>query len=138
MQVSFPEKTAASFITKLWLGSTATTWAASAKPRGRWLQGTPMPRACSTATTRLSSRRALAKLAAGELLEVRGDSPELAEELAAWCRKEGHRYLGKDQGPNTYRIERSAGLAPLMASGSDIAEFADPHWGLAPRGARIE
>ena len=25
-----------------------------------------------------------------------------------------------------------------MASGSDIAEVADPHWGLAPRGARIE
>ena len=62
-------------------------------------------------------RRALAKLAAGELLEVRGDSPELAEELAAWCRKEGHRYLGEDTGPNTYRIERSAGLAPLMVSG---------------------
>jgi len=83
-------------------------------------------------------RRALAKLAAGELLEVRGDSPELAEELAAWCRKEGHRYLGEDKGLNTYHIERGAGLAPLMASGSGIAEVADPHWGLAPRGARIE
>ena len=83
-------------------------------------------------------RRALAKLAAGDLLEVRGDSPELAEELAAWCRKEGHRYLGKDKGPNAYRIERGAGLAPLMASGSGIAEVADPQWGLAPRGARIE
>lgn len=83
-------------------------------------------------------RRALAKLAAGEMLEVRGDSPELAEELAVWCRKEGHRYRGEDQGPHTYRIERGAGLAPLMASGSDVAEVADPHWGLAPRGARIE
>ena len=83
-------------------------------------------------------RRALAKLAAGGLLEVRGDSPELAEELAAWCRKEGHRYLGEDKGPNTYRIERGAGPASLMATGSDTAEVADPHWGLAPRGARIE
>jgi len=83
-------------------------------------------------------RRALAKLAAGDLLEVRGDSPELAEELAAWCRKEGHRYLGEGKGPNTYRIERGAGLAPLMVSGKDIAEVADPQRGLAPRGARIE
>jgi TusA-related sulfurtransferase len=83
-------------------------------------------------------RRALAKLAAGGLLEVRGDSPELAEELAAWCRKEGHGYLGEHKGPNTYRIERGAGLAPLMVSGKDIAEVAAPQWGLAPRGARIE
>src|SRR5271154_6383471 len=81
-------------------------------------------------------RRALAKVAAGELLEVRGDSPELSEELATWCRKEGHRYLGEGKGPNTYRIERGAGPAPLMASGSDIVEVADPRWGLAPRGAR--
>src|SRR5215471_18850149 len=83
-------------------------------------------------------RRALAKLAAGEMLEVRGDSSELVEQLAAWCRKEGHRYLGEGKGPNTHRIERGAGLAPLMASGSHVAEVADPQWGLAPRGARIE
>jgi TusA-related sulfurtransferase len=83
-------------------------------------------------------RRALAGLAAGELLKVSGDSPQLAEELAAWCRKEGHRYLGEDKGPNTYRIQRGAGPAPLMATGSATAEVADVHWGLAPRGARIE
>ena len=57
-------------------------------------------------------RRALARLAPGELLEVRGDSPVLAEELAAWCRKEGHRYQGEGQGPNINRIEPGAGLAP--------------------------
>jgi hypothetical protein len=83
-------------------------------------------------------RRALARLGAGEMLEVRGDSPQLVEELAAWCRKEGHRYLGEAKGPNIHRIERVAGLAPLMAWGSHIAEVADPRWGLAPRGARIE
>lgn len=83
-------------------------------------------------------RRALTKLAAGELLEVRGDSSELTEGLAAWCRKEGHRYLGEGRGPNTHRIERGAGIAPLIASAGDIAEVADPRWGLAPRGARIE
>jgi hypothetical protein len=83
-------------------------------------------------------RRALGQLAAGELVEVCGDSSELAEELAAWCRKEGHRYLGDGRGPNIYRIERGAGLAQLIASDRSIAEVADPQWGLAPRGARIE
>jgi hypothetical protein len=83
-------------------------------------------------------RRALASLAAGELLEVSGDSSELAEQLPAWCRKEGHRYLGDGRGPNIHRIERGAGLARLMVSGGDIAEVAHPQWGLAPRGARVE
>ena len=83
-------------------------------------------------------RRALAPLQPGEMLEVRGDSAELAEELAAWCRKEGDRYLGQGKGPNVHRIERVAGPAPLMTSGRDVAEVADPQWGLAPRGARIE
>jgi hypothetical protein len=83
-------------------------------------------------------RRALGPLAAGDVLEVRGDSRELAEELAAWCRKEGHRYLRDGRGPNIHRIERGAGLAPLAASGREIAEVADQRWGLAPRGARIE
>ena len=83
-------------------------------------------------------RRALAPLAAGEVVEVRADSAELAVELAAWCRNEGHRYLGDGRGPNIHSIERGAGLAPLAASGREIAEVADQHWGLAPRGARIE
>jgi hypothetical protein len=83
-------------------------------------------------------RRALAQVSAGELLEVRGDSPELADELAAWCRKEGHRYLGNGKEPNLHRIERGAGLAPLIASDAGVAEIADPRWGLAPRGARME
>ncbi len=83
-------------------------------------------------------RRALAKLAAGELLEVCGDSPDLSEELGAWCRKEGHRYLGEAARKNVYRIECGAGPAPTMASGRQPSEVADPRWGLAPRGARIE
>jgi hypothetical protein len=83
-------------------------------------------------------RRTLAKLAAGELLEVRGDSPELAENLAAWCRKEGHRYLEEANRSHTHRLERGAGPAPLILSSRGIAEVAEPQWGLAPRGARIE
>ena len=82
-------------------------------------------------------RSALAGLAVGDLLEVRADSPELADALAAWCRKEGHRYLGSAR-PHSYRIEKVAGPAPVVALGSTIAETADPHWGLAPRGGWIE
>ena len=58
MRASSPEKTAASSITMSWWASTATMWAGSAMPRGRWPQGPPMPRACSTPTTRSSSMRA--------------------------------------------------------------------------------
>ncbi|MGH9434460.1 MAG: sulfurtransferase TusA family protein [Terriglobia bacterium] len=83
-------------------------------------------------------RRALAELAAGELLDVSGDSPALAESLPAWCRKEGHRYLGRGKAPNSYRIERGDGFAPTVSSGNRIAEVADPQWGLAPRGAQVE
>jgi hypothetical protein len=83
-------------------------------------------------------RRAIADVAAGEQLEVRGDSSGLAEELGAWCRKEGHRYLGNGKGLYLYRIECGAGVAPVIASDAGIAEIADPRWGLAPRGARIE
>lgn len=83
-------------------------------------------------------RRGLARLAAGEILEVAGDSPDLADGLAAWCRKEGHHYLGKRNGQSAYRIERGAGSAPLANVRSEVAEAADPQWGLAPRGARVE
>ncbi|HEV2381088.1 MAG TPA: hypothetical protein VG206_15010 [Terriglobia bacterium] len=83
-------------------------------------------------------RRTLAKLAAGEVLEARGDSPELGENLAAWCRKERHRYLEEANRSHTHRLERGAGLAPLIRSGRGIAEVAEPQWGLTPRGAWIE
>jgi TusA-related sulfurtransferase len=83
-------------------------------------------------------RRALAQLSAGEMLEVRGESSELAGELGAWCRKEGHRYLANGTKPKVHRIERGAGLAALVPPQAGIAEIADRRWGLAPRGARIE
>ena len=82
-------------------------------------------------------RRALTGLSPGELLEVRADSAEFVEALAAWCRKEGHRYWGS-AGPNYYRIERGAGPASVIAPGKQIAESAGANWGLAPRGGRIE
>jgi TusA-related sulfurtransferase len=83
-------------------------------------------------------RHALAQLAEGELLEVHGDSSEIGDVLAAWCRKEGHLYLGADNGLTSHRISRGLRPAPNIIQSSEIAEVADPHWGLAPRGARIE
>ncbi len=82
-------------------------------------------------------RRALAGLAAGELLEVRTDSPDFLDALGAWCRKEGHRYVGS-VGSACYRIEKGGGPAPVIEPGNHVAESAEPNWGLAPRGGKIE
>lgn len=83
-------------------------------------------------------RRALAQLAPGEWLEVRGDSAELAEHLAAWCRKEGHGFAATLGAKGAYRIQASA-AAPIIATArGEVAESADPSWGLAPRGASVE
>src|SRR5208337_4915116 len=83
-------------------------------------------------------RRVLARLGTGEWFEVRGDSPDLAEQLPAWCRQQGHRCEAKQGVPRLYRIE-SGGLSPaVVTSGSEVSEVAEPIWGLAPRGARIE
>ena len=83
-------------------------------------------------------RRTLGQLRAGDWCEVRGDSAQLAEQLAAWCRKEGHHCEPALGVAGVWRIQ-SAGLAPLITtSRTQIAETADPAWGLAPRGARVE
>ncbi len=83
-------------------------------------------------------RRKLGQMAAGEWLEVRGDSAEFAEALAAWCRKEGHRCDLAQGVAHTYRIEASAAIPATSTSRTEICESAEPSWGLAPRGARIE
>ncbi len=83
-------------------------------------------------------RLALRGLGEGELLEVRGSSPDLAADLSAWCRKEGHQYRGNGAAAGIYRIERGAGSARLLTPGREIRETAEPGWGLAPRGAQIE
>jgi TusA-related sulfurtransferase len=83
-------------------------------------------------------RRALAGLGAGEWCEVHGDSPELAEHLPAWCRKQGLRCEAEAGARGTFRIE-AAGAAPVISTWrAEIAERAEPDWGIAPRGARIE
>src|SRR5579862_5188880 len=83
-------------------------------------------------------RRALSLLAAGDWCEVHGDSAEFASQLAAWCRKEGLRCESVQGAAGMLRIE-SSGSAPMeRTSRHEVCETAAPHWGLAPRGARIE
>jgi hypothetical protein len=83
-------------------------------------------------------RRVLVELRAGDCFEVRGDSPDLPDELASWCRRQGHRCKPKPGTAGLFQIE-SGGLLPATAtSRAQISEGADPTWGLAPRGARIE
>jgi TusA-related sulfurtransferase len=83
-------------------------------------------------------RLKLGQMAAGEWLEVRGDSTELAEGLAAWCRKQGHRCELVQGVAHTYRIEASASGPLMLTSKAEVNESADSAWGLAPRGARVE
>ncbi|MBI4460776.1 MAG: ferritin-like domain-containing protein [Acidobacteria bacterium] len=82
-------------------------------------------------------RRALSPLRENEVLEVCGNSAELSEQLPAWCRQHGHRYLAR-HASRVYRIERGVSDPPLIVPAQEIAESAEPAWGLAPRGARIE
>jgi hypothetical protein len=81
-------------------------------------------------------RRALAEVAEGESLEVRGSSPGLADDLAVWCRKEGHSY---ERGALacSHRIQHGASI-PTLATSATVSQVAEPGWGLAPRGALIE
>ena len=83
-------------------------------------------------------RRALASLAAGEWCEIEGDSPELADHLVAWCRKQGLRCETRQGVPGTFRIEAAGAAQVVLTSREEIAETAEPDWGIAPRGARIE
>jgi hypothetical protein len=83
-------------------------------------------------------RRALAGLAAGEWCEVRGDSAELADHLAPWCRKQGIRCEIQAGAPGSFRIEAPAPPPLILTSRTEIAETAETQWGIAPRGARID
>ena len=83
-------------------------------------------------------RRALAPLAENEWLEVRAQAPEIEAELAAWCRKEGHFFEHSHAARDLYRIQRGRGKPSVTISQQEIAEVADPSWGLAPRGAQVE
>jgi hypothetical protein len=93
-------------------------------------------------------KRALAPLAPGERLEVRGRAPELAVHLRAWCREQGHRFepapsplVGRVvRGSSVDARRRNAARAGERASGgpTPVPGRAPATWGLAARGALVE
>ena len=82
-------------------------------------------------------RRALASLSDGEWLEVRGDSANLSEDLAVWCRTQGLGCERRNGTPAVHRIQKGSS-PPILRSPTDVVDRADPAWGLAPRGAIVE
>jgi TusA-related sulfurtransferase len=82
-------------------------------------------------------RRALSSLSPGDWLEVRGNSANLGEDLAAWCRTQGSGYELRAGSPALHRIQKAGG-PPVLHSPHEVVEAADPAWGLAPRGATVE
>lgn len=93
-------------------------------------------------------RRALSGLAPGAALAVAGSDPVLPAHLAAWCRREGHRFepaagavgrllgqviRGRADLDRWAGAERAGGPAP-----ADIVKRPAPSWGLAARGALVE
>ncbi len=83
-------------------------------------------------------RRALAQLRAGEWLEVRSDSNELSEQLAVWCRKEGLVCERTRAARGLCRVQAIGPTPSVATSRMQVAETAEPSWGLSPRGARVE
>lgn len=83
-------------------------------------------------------RRTLKQLHAGDWLEVRGDPSELNDQLPGWCRKEGLTCLSTQGAAGVYRVQ-SVGQTPSIATSRvQVAETAEPSWGLSPRGAHVE
>lgn len=95
---------------------------------------------------------ALAELAPGEAVRVRGSHADLAGEVATWCRQHGHRARRTDGGDDpgaVVAVERGR-FADARSSGAEraggadaredgaLAERAPAAWGLAARGAVVE
>ena len=95
-------------------------------------------------------RRALAGMAAGDRLTVRGRAPDLVTQLRVFCRAEGHAFepAGPDGGARGVIVRGDAIDArfrgAVRAGSADpslpdaVAETADPRWGLSARGAAVE
>jgi hypothetical protein len=105
--------------------------------------------------------KALADIAVGERLGIRGGAPELAIHLRGWCRAQGHDIVWSERGdelsfaPQTgdspfigwiirgsastgrWRGAQKAGLANANLTGA-VAAKPPATWGLAARGATVE
>ena len=93
-------------------------------------------------------KRALAGIAVGEEIVVRGQAPDLEVHLEAWARSEGHRVRASGESRSLY-LQRGAAESGRW-QGAERAGDADPRkpegvvekpprrWGLAARGATVE
>lgn len=96
---------------------------------------------------------ALARVARGEGVAVRGEHPDLAAHLDAWCRQEGHRWVAwnaTDRNGGAIGVVECGTSAGARWIGAARAGAADParegavvarppaEWGLAARGAAVE
>lgn len=96
-------------------------------------------------------RRALDDVPEGGVLQVRGHAPEWDLHLRAWCRQQGHgcsvQALGEGElvatvtrhcmAQGRWREAWATGGLDARQPGA-VADQADPHWGLAARGAPVE
>lgn len=82
--------------------------------------------------------RALAGMAPGQRLRVRGTDPHLGLHLAVWARSRGHQTVDGDTVVAGDAV--TPGLAGAQRAGSPatVADVASPSWGLAARGALVE
>jgi TusA-related sulfurtransferase len=97
---------------------------------------------------RLLLRRALDQVPAGGEVTVTGSDPALVIHLTAWCRREGHTVSPAQPGDAAARARvRRGDTASARWTGAEraggpepggAAEHAEPHWGLAARGALVE
>jgi hypothetical protein len=82
-------------------------------------------------------KRALAAVAVGDRVEVRGRAPDLAVHVRAWCRAQGHGFdwpyvvRGAAAGASERGAEPAGGPR-------EVVDRAPPAWGLAARGALVE
>lgn len=102
-------------------------------------------------------KRALADVAVGEHLGIRGRSPALAVHLRGWCRAQGHDLIWPEASKTSdsenspfvawivrgsaaagrWRDAERAGLPDALISEA-VSDHPPAAWGLAARGARIE
>jgi hypothetical protein len=82
--------------------------------------------------------RALAELAPGESLEVRGQDPHLAVHLGSWARAGGHRSQGLTIVKGGAASARWRDATRAGRPGGPVAAQAAASWGLAARGALVE
>jgi hypothetical protein len=92
---------------------------------------------------------AVADLAPGEAIAVRGQHPELAPHLAVWCREQGHVWrertnTGEADAVGVVERGTAAGAAWIGAvragdsSNAGVVDRPAADWGLAARGAAVE